>query len=218
MDEWHDETFDLERALVQVEDPEPGERIAAVRALIKNAPETALVVLDRLVLSDPDRSIRLLATAELARLRSELASTRSAAGTPGEMEGGGGAGDEPFAMRRGPPPGVPRELRWVVRLDWVFAVCFGIYALLHVLVPLIGGPGAYFRGSIVRFATDSTLYHVVGAVLCYAAAKDFGTQGLPGSVIQFMAALMILPSFPAGPVVGAYMLYKVFRPVPREKR
>ena len=219
---WHDETFELDAVLKGVEDPEPAERSEALKSLIKNAPETALVVLERLVREDPERSIRLMAATELERLKAERASGKDAGKGGAESPEGekGEDGDEEkeeafFEMRKGPPRGVPRELRWVIRLDWAFAALFGIYAILHVVVPLIWGEGVEFYGSPVRFAAGSTSYNLIAAILCYAAARDYWTQGLAGSVIQLFAALAILPSFPAGPVVGAYMIYKVLRPVPK---
>ncbi len=220
MTDWHDETFELDTVLKRLEDPEPAERTEALRLLVKNAPETAVAVLERLLFDDPERSIRRLAATELERLKEVRANEDTPQDGAGKVEAQDHdeeAGPAPFTMRKGPLPGVPKELRFVIALDWFFAAVFGVYALLHILWPLLAGPDVRFYGSPVRFAADSTAYNLLAAVMCYAAAKDFGTQGLPGSVIQFFAALLVLLSFPAGPVAGSYMIYKVLRPVTKQK-
>jgi len=174
----------VQALMARCKDPEPYERLSALRQLIQYVPDRAVPFIEAMAKEDPVSTIRHFCRTELDRR-------------------------EKIALEAAVPQHHSINER---HFQGNLALCYMLFALLFLGAGIIGlfsvGPNGDYspKVSLIRFLGGMPFAHLTIAGLCVWAAFEVKRSSFEGYVVKWVALLLILFSFPLGPILGTWML------------
>lgn len=154
----------------------PFERVAQLRVLLQENPESAAPILREMANHDPDRNVREFCRRELTRLVSDGL-------TPGPSS--------PLQ------DGVQRAIQLVYLLYAILFLVLGLYLL--ILQPAGDSQAGVY---LLRYARERPFLNLIISGLCFWATFESSSRTGEAMLVKALALVPILFSYPLGPIIG----------------